>query len=107
MALSDFTGPDYIEAWTRDLDRRWPERAAMADRVMRTLVGWFRGWDRNDLHGAKSRGEKLPSRIRLLELGVGAGRLALTVLDALSDVAESVRTGAVEYTGIELSLIHI
>ena len=30
MALSDFTGPDYIDAWTEDLDRRWPERAAMA-----------------------------------------------------------------------------
>lgn len=102
MALSDFTGPDYIDAWTADLDRRWPERAAMADCVVRTLIRWYRGWDRDDRHGAGSRDEKRNETIRLLELGVGAGGLAHAVLSTLSDESESGRTSAVHYTGIEI-----
>ena len=51
MALSDFTGPDFIDSWTKDLDRRWPERAAMADCVVRTLVEW-----RGERHGDGANG---------------------------------------------------
>ena len=107
MALSDFTGPDYIGAWTEDLDRRWPERSAMADCVVRTLVGWRGEWHSG--RRAAVDGERTPeahpgATIRLLELGVGAGGLARSVLDAL---AKSVATGTgasrtIEYTGIEI-----
>lgn len=106
MALSDFSGPNYIDAWTEDLDRRWPERAAMADCVVRTVVGWQKG--REERHGggvhhqAGSPGSDPHARIRLLELGVGAGVLAKDVLRTLFDAPESGRTSAVEYTGIEI-----
>jgi len=100
MALSDFTGPNYIDAWTKDLDRRWPERAAMADCVVRTLVGWQRVPD--ERYGSGSCEKNRHTKIRLLELGVGAGELAQTVLSALFDGSESVRAIAVEYTGIEI-----
>ena len=100
MALSDFTGPDFIDAWTKDLDRRWPERAAMADCVVRTLVEWRNV--RNERPGAGSRGKKRHVKIRLLELGVGAGGLAVAVLNCLFDGSESERTSAVEYKGIEI-----
>ncbi len=93
MALSDFTGPDYIDAWTRDLDRRWPERAAIADCVVRTLVEW---------RGAGSRKEKHHEKTRLLELGVGAGGLAQAVLYTLSNESVAGQAGAVEYTGIDI-----
>ncbi|MCY3712632.1 MAG: class I SAM-dependent methyltransferase [Gemmatimonadetes bacterium] len=102
MALSDFTGPDYIDAWTEDLDRRWPERAAMADCVVQTLVGWRGEWREQEHHQAKSPGSDHHATIRLLELGVGAGGLAQAVLSALFDGAESERTSAVEYTGIDV-----
>lgn len=102
MALSDFTGPGYIDAWTADLDQRWPERAAMADCVVRTLVGW-RGERREcERHQEESPGSDHLATIRLLELGVGAGGLAQAVLSALFDGSESGRTSAVEYTGIEI-----
>ena len=100
MALSDFTGPDYIDAWTRDLDRRWPERAAMVDCVVQTLVEWHRG--RDDRHEAGSPEKKHHAMIRLLELGVGSGGLAHAVLSTLSDVPELGRASAFEYTGIEI-----
>lgn len=102
MALSDFTGPDYIDAWTADLDRRWPERAAMADCVVRTLVQWYRGWDRYDRHGVGSCEKKRHSKIRMLELGVGAARLARSVLNSLADTSGEGSPTAVEYTGIEI-----
>lgn len=102
MALSDFTGPDYIDAWTEDLDRRWPERAAMADCVVRTLIRWYRGWDRDDRHGVGSRVKKRHVAIRLLELGVGAGGLAVAVLNAIVDKPGEEEPGTVEYTGIEI-----
>ena len=121
MALSDFTGPDYIDAWTEDLDRRWPERAAMAECVVRTLVGWREEWrgERRDGGGAALDGErsgaeesrgralgsgakKRPEVIRLLELGVGAGGLAKAVLDSLADRTGAESPGTVEYTGIEI-----
>ena len=103
MALSDFTGPDYIDAWTKDLDRRWPERAAMADCVVRTLVEW-RGERHGDgaTGGERSVADENGATIRLLELGVGAGELAQVVLSALFDGSDSGRTSAVEYTGIEV-----
>ena len=100
MALSDFKGPDYIDAWTEDLDRRWPERAAMADYVVRTLVEWQSA--RDGRQEAGSHEKKLHSKIRLLELGVGAGGLTQTVLSALFERVESGWTGAIEYTGIEI-----
>ena len=100
MALSDFTGPDYIDAWTRDLDQRWPERAAMADCVVQTLVEWQSA--RDGRQEAGSHEKKLHSKIRLLELGVGAGGLTQAVLSALFEGVESERSSAVEYTGIEV-----
>ena len=109
MALSDFTGPDYIDAWTKDLDQRWPERAAMTDCVVRTLVEWWgeQWWGGGGAasNGERSGADKSGTSIRLLELGVGAGRLARTVLNSLagkSDGSESGRVSAVEYTGIEV-----
>lgn len=105
MALSDFTGPDYIAAWTEDLDRRWPERAAMADCVVGTVVEWrdeWRGRCGTIMGDERSASEENGALIRLLELGVGAGGLAHTVLSALFDGADSGRTGTVEYTGIEI-----
>ncbi|MCY3554901.1 MAG: class I SAM-dependent methyltransferase [Gemmatimonadetes bacterium] len=100
MALSDFTGPDYIDAWTKDLDRRWPERAAMADCVVRTLVGWRGEW--REHHQVESPGSDHLAMIRLLELGVGAGGLVHTVLSAFFDGSESGKISSVEYTGIEV-----
>lgn len=103
MALSDFTGPDYIEAWTRDLDGRWPERAAMADCVVRTLVGWWgerRGGGAH--HQAGSPGSDHLATIRLLELGVGAGGLARAVLDTLADHPGAIPPCTIEYTGIDI-----
>lgn len=102
MALSDFTGPDYIEAWTKDLDRRWPERAAMADCVVRTLVERRDEQRERESHKEGSPGSDHLATIRLLELGVGAGGFAQTVLSALFDGSASGRTSAVEYTGIEI-----
>jgi len=82
MALSDFTGPDYINDWTRDLDRRWPEREAISECVVETLLSW-----------CAQTGRK---KIRILELGVGAGGLSEVVLHALeSGVVES-------FTGIDI-----
>ena len=124
MALSDFTGPDYIDAWTRDLDARWPERAAMARCVVGTLVEWFdeegsharrdgrsgevrrgeEGRERRERehHQVGSHDGRLPGVIRLLELGVGAGRLATSVLNALADASGEVPPSDVEYTGVEI-----
>jgi len=102
MALSDFTGPDCIDAWTKDLDRRWPERAAMADCVVRTLVGWQDELRVRDLRQDGSREKKRRAVIRLLELGVGAGGLAVAVLDALADASGEESSDAVEYTGIDI-----
>ena len=111
MALSDFTGPGYIDAWTRDLDTRWPERAVIADCVVRTLVEWrvkewrgeWRGAEDRDGSNRKDRaGNRDRARIRLLELGVGAGGLAQAVLDALTVKPETGQPEAVEYTGIDI-----
>lgn len=96
MALSDFTGPDYIDAWTEDLDRRWPERAAMARCVVGALVEW------RDEGPDERQGERDYTKIRLLELGVGAAGLARSVLNSLADAAGAGPPTAVEYTGIEI-----
>lgn len=105
MALSDFTGPEYIDAWTNDLDRRWPERAAMADCVVRMLGEWrdeWRGRCRTVMGDERSVSEENGALIRLLELGLGAGGLAHTVLSALFDGSASGTTSAVHYTGIDI-----
>ncbi len=102
MALSDFTGPDYIDAWAADLDRRWPERAAMVDCVVRTLVEWQDERRVRNLRQAGSREKKCHAVIRLLELGIGAGGLAEAVLDALVDASGEGSPDAVEYTGIDI-----
>ena len=102
MALSDFTGPDYIDAWREDLDRRWPERAAMVDCVVRTLVEWQNERRYRDLRQAGSREKKSHTVIRLLELGVGAVGLAEAVLDALADASGEGSSDTVEYTGIDI-----
>lgn len=102
MALTDFTGPDYIDAWTEDLDRRWPERAAMAECVVRTLVEWRGEWCNRERHRVESPESDHIATIQLLELGIGAGVLAQDVLRALFDAPESGRTSAVEYSGIEI-----
>ena len=96
MALSDFTGPDYIDAWTADLDRRWPERAAMADCVVQALVQW------RDEGGGEPSEEERHAVIRVLELGVGAVGLATSVLNSLADASGQEPLTAVEYTGIEI-----
>ncbi len=103
MALSDFTGPDFIDAWTRDLDQRWPERAAISECVVRTLVEW-RGVasHRTGLRDAGLLKEKHHKKIRLLELGIGAGGLAQAVLDSLADGPEAGQPCATEYTGIDI-----
>lgn len=102
MALSDFTGPDYIDAWTKDLDRRWPERAAMADCVVRSVVEWRGEWCDREPHREESHGSDHFATIRLLELGVGAGRLAVALLDALAGRPGTEPPGTVLYTGIEI-----
>ena len=102
MALSDFTGPDYIDAWTEDLDRRWPERAAMAGCVVRTLVGWQDERRDRNLRQAGSHKKKHLETIRLLELGIGAAGLAKSALNSLADASGEGSPTAVEYTGIEV-----
>ena len=102
MALSDFTGPDYIDAWTKDLDERWPERAAMADCVVETLVEWRGERRQHERHQAESPGSDHLATIRLLELGVGAGGLACAVMDTLADKPREESARSIEYTGIEI-----
>lgn len=102
MALSDFTGPDYIDRWTDDLDGRWPERAAMAECVVGTLVEWHAmrlGGNPSDRGGRVVRSY---AKGRLLELGIGAGGLAGSVLDALADVTGEGQRSDLEYTGIDI-----
>ena len=69
MALSDFKGPDYINDWTRELDRRWPERGEISACVIETLLSWCEQMDRE--------------KISILELGIGSGGLSVAVLNAL------------------------
>ena len=108
MALSDFTGPDYIDAWARDLDARWPERKAMGDCVVDTLVEWSVA---RPIGG--STDERTPAKIRLLELGIGAGGLGLAVLEGLTAAQRfenrsktrptgSVTESSIEYTGVDI-----
>ena len=112
MALSDFTGPDYIDAWVRDLDRRWPERAAMADCLVGTLVQWRDEWRVDEDSVGRNQqgryGNHDHAVIRVLELGVGAAGLARSVLDVLADAqtgdSQTVAGSpdSVEYTGIDI-----
>ncbi len=117
MALSDFTGPGYIEAWTADLDRRWPERDAMADCVVRTLVRWAdSGWRGRDGKSSETASwdcgsglheTKPPVALRLLELGVGAAGLARDLIRALIEGAVSGKPRPAESTGIEYTGVEI
>ena len=106
MALSDFTGPDYIDRWTDDLDRRWPERAPMTECVVRALVQWRdeRRVDEDSFgRNQKGRyGNHDHAVIRVLELGVGAGELAESVLNSLADASGEGTPAVVEYTGIDV-----
>ena len=112
MALSDFTGPDYIDRWTDDLDGRWPERAAMAECVVGTLVQWCDEWRVDEDSVGRNQqgryGNHDHAVIRVLELGVGAAELARFVLDALADAqtgdSQTVAGSpdSVEYTGIDI-----
>lgn len=77
MALSDFSGPNRLDEWTADLDRRWPERHAMADEIV-----------------AACREQMPPERtLRVLELGVGNGFVAAQLADL----------GAIRYSGVDRS----
>ena len=102
MALSDFTGPDYIDAWTRDLDRRWPERTVVFRCIVKTLVEWRCAEDRDGSNQEDRAENRDHASIRLLELGVGAAGLAEAVLDALIDVSVEGLPCKVEYTGIDI-----
>ncbi len=106
MALSDFTGTDYIAAWTADLDERWPERAAMTECVVRALAEWrdMRCVDVDRVgRNQKGRyGNHDHAVIQVLELGVGAAGLARSVLDVLADASGVGTPTTVEYTGIEI-----
>jgi predicted O-methyltransferase YrrM len=76
MALSNFTGPDYINDWTRDLDQRWPERGTISECVVETLLSWSMHSDRKKMH--------------ILELGIGSGGLSEAMLTTLdSDAVQS------------------
>lgn len=69
MALEDFESP---AEWRQDLDRRWPERLAIQDRLIAEVTAAI---DRTD------------DPVRLLELGTGDGSIALA-LRALRDALE-------------------
>ena len=85
MALADFIGPNYILDWSMDLDRRWPERIAISQCVVRAILSWCRNAKRND--------------IRIVELGVGAGMLAASVLYAL----DKAPIKAASYIGFDIN----
>lgn len=70
MALSDFTGPGYIDDWTQDLDDRWPERVVVRDQVVSAVRDWYERSGR--------------TTVDLLELGAGNGALAVAVTAAVS-----------------------
>ena len=84
MALSDFSGLDYIDDWWQDLNKRWPERVPISEYLVRRLVSWCER-SNNTEH-------------RILELGVGGGALAASVLDAL----EKANLQPLNFTGIDL-----
>ena len=86
MPLSDFTGPDAVDNWSADLDRRWPER----EHASRAIVTLIATWSADQ----KAR----PARV--LELGIGSGHLAGAVLDA---IVESSLAGAA-YTGLDVEV---
>ena len=67
--LSDFTGPKYIDDWIAHLDSLWPEREPIRQHLIEAIANW--------------QEETSRQTIRLLELGVGNGRLALATLQRL------------------------
>jgi uncharacterized SAM-dependent methyltransferase len=67
--LTDFTGPNHIDDWIAHLDSLWPEREPIRQHLIEAIVAWQ---------------EATPKKtIRLLELGVGNGKLALATLQRL------------------------
>ena len=84
MALSDFSGPDYIDDWWRDLNERWPERVAISEYLVHRLVSRCK----RSNHTEHS----------ILELGVGGGALAASVLNAL----KKANIQPLHFTGIDI-----
>ena len=72
-----------------NLDKRWPERIAIADCIIQTLVNW---------HNAVYREARHQSRFRLLELGSGTGELAQSVLEKFTAVSPK----SIYYNGIDI-----
>ena len=70
MPLSDFTGPDRIDDWIAHLDDRWPERVRIRQCTVNAIERWL--------------GETQVASPHLLELGVGNGDLACSLLDRLT-----------------------
>lgn len=89
MALSDFTGPTYIDDWSADLDSRWPERRGVRERIVDSIDAWQASF-------RPTSAEADP--LRLIELGVGNGQLAAAVIDRICHAA-----GKVIYTGVDIN----
>ena len=89
MSLSKFTDRDAIDSWTSGLDQEWPERIPVSKTVIHTLTEWLR----KDICRLKPL-----EKIRILELGIGTGQLANTVLDNFA----AIKPGLVEYIGIDI-----
>ena len=66
--------------WTAELDARWPERLEIEAKVVAAVEPWL-----------------LPSQsVRMLELGIGSGRLAGRILPVASE-----RRCRLAYTGVD------
>lgn len=94
MKLSTVKDPGHINSWKFNLDQRWPERIAIADCMVQTLVNWHNAV----FHKAKDR-----SRLRLLELGFGTGELGQAVLDSFMGTAPR----SIEYTAIDIDPVRV
>ena len=86
MALSDFSGPNFINDWSTDLDQQWPERQQAFAAVVQRIGSWC---DNTVPH--------LRAEAALLELGIGASHLAGAVMDR---VDQSPLAGAA-YIGLD------
>lgn len=86
MALSDFSGPNFIDDWSTDLDQQWPERQQAFAAVVQRIGSWC---DNTVPH--------LRAEAALLELGIGASHLAGAVMDR---VDQSPLAGAA-YIGLD------
>lgn len=89
MALSDFTGPTFVDDWSADLDARWPEREQAFQAVVATIGAWAQGGLPVDASPAV-----------VMELGIGAGHLA----DAVLDVLDSGSAQGAHYVGVDIEV---